>query len=244
MTAQPLPSPVLSPGRDAVDRAERRIRRALSDARAPAVTCSMQLGGIVLLDLLRRHTPSIPVIFVDTGYHFADTIAFRDELAEVWGLNMVVVSPATSVPAHEASLGILYESEPSRCCFLRKVAPADAALEGHDVWFAALRRQQTVSRRRLEPVEVQRLSSGAPITKVSPLLDWTWADVDRYATHRRLPRHPLYASGFTSIGCAPCTQPTFRSGEDRSGRWAESSKTECGLHMIRGDALGGGGEDS
>lgn len=218
--------------KELVEGANLSIRQALERSRTPAVTCSMQLGGLILLHLLRQYTKDIPVIFVDTGYHFPETLALRDEVAAAWDLNLIVATSEMSLPQHESLLGTLYVSNPDGCCDLRKVAPADRALDGHDTWFAAVRSSQSDYRSRIQPVEEHCLSTGSNITKIHPLLEWTWADVVAYSEIHEVPRHPLYDRGYTSIGCAPCTSPTLGDGDDRSGRWENGgTKTECGLHI-------------
>ncbi len=218
--------------RDLTARADRVIARTLAVANRPVVTTSMQLGGLVLIDLIRKRLPSIPVVFVDTGYQFEETIAFRDRVVAEWGLNLVVAHPDRSREDHEAEFGPMWAVDPVRCCAIRKVAPADHALAGHDAWLTALRRDQSSTRAAISPVEPHRLATGHLITKVNPLAGWEWADLERYAIVNGVPRHPLYDEGYTSIGCAPCTKPTGGSGDDRSGRW-NGTMVECGLHIDR-----------
>lgn len=185
----------------------------------------------MLLDLVRRRVPDIPVVFVDTGYHFPKTLGFLERISADWDLDLVVAAPDTGVAEHEALLGTLHRTDSDRCCALRKTTPAHIALDGHDVWFAAMRRSQSAVRSGVDWSEETTLVTGASITKVHPLLDWSWADVESYAERHGIPRHPLYGAGYTSIGCEPCTDPTFGAGDDRSGRWSTIDwKTECGLH--------------
>ena len=217
---------------DLVARADRLITRTLAVAGSPVVTTSLQLGGLVLVDLIRRRRPDVPVVFVDTGYHFPETIAFRDRVAAEWGLDLVIARPDATRDHHEAEHGTLYATDPARCCAIRKVAPADSALAGHDVWFTALRRDQATTRSAISPVEPHVLSNGTAITKVNALAGWTWRDLELYALVHDVPRHPLYDQGYTSIGCAPCTRPTGAAGDDRSGRW-NGTMVECGLHIDR-----------
>ena len=217
---------------DTVQRAERRIGQALEGATAPVVTCSMQLGGLVLLDLVRRFNPDVRVVFVDTGYHFPETLAFRNRVAVEWDLNLTIATPEFSVADHESQLGLLYNSDPVRCCALRKVGPTESVLAEHDLWFAAVRRSQGASRIDLPVSLDHRLSNGKTIQKLHPLADWTWADVEAYADQHDIPRHPLYEKGYSSIGCAPCTTPTFGVADERTGRWDGTEMNECGLHVV------------
>jgi len=218
------------PWSDPVDQTRNLIRRALVTSRAPVITMSGQLGGVVLLHLIRETAPTIPVVFADTGYHFPETLEFIDELRTAWDLNLRVVSLRDSVAEHEAVHGSLYETDPDACCGLRKVAPVERALSGYDTWFTAVRRDQSMFRSTLQLVAGAVLEGDHAVAKVSPILGWSWDTVERYADRHRLPRHPLYAKGYTSIGCAPCTIPTFTPADDRSGRW-EGAKVECGLHI-------------
>ena len=214
-----------------VVRAVRRIGRTLEWADQPVVTVSGQLGGLVLLDLIRTQRPDIEVVFVDTGYHPIESIDFIHQVARDWAVDLTVVGPDSDVASHEAEYGALYLTDPARCCQIRKVGPADAGLAGHDVWFTAIRRDQAETR-TLEPALTDHaLQDGTRLWKVNPLVDWTWADIEAYADTHNIPRHPLYAQGYTSIGCAPCTSPTFAIGDDRTGRWNGSDRLECGLHI-------------
>ena len=215
----------------AVARADRRIGRTLEWAQQPVVTVSGQLGGLVLLDRIRRHRPDIDVVFVDTGYHPDESVAFIHQVAQDWTLDLTVVRPDTDVASHETEHGTLYLTDPARCCEIRKVGPADAGLAGHDVWFTAIRRDQAATRSGETVLTDHVLRDGTRLWKVNPLVDWTWDDVEAYADANAVPRHPLYAHGYTSIGCAPCTSPTFADGDDRTGRWNGSDRLECGLHI-------------
>lgn len=214
-------------------RADRRIRQTLAWATAPVVTVSGQLGGLVLVDLIRRHRPDIEVVFVDTGYHPPESVSFIHEVAQNWGLRFTVAVPDVDVATHEAAFGPVYLTDPARCCEIRKVGPADRAVGGHDVWFTALRREQADTRRFEEVLVAHTLGDGIRLWKVNPLVDWTWDDVEAYARAQDIPRHPLYEQGFRSIGCAPCTRPTLGAGDERSGRWSGTDRLECGLHIVR-----------
>jgi phosphoadenylyl-sulfate reductase (thioredoxin) len=215
-----------------VDRADRRIRETLEWAGNPVVTVSGQLGGLVLVDLIRRHRPDIEVVFVDTGYHPPESVDFIHRVATEWHLNLTVAQPDIDVAAHEAQHGPLYLTDPAQCCRLRKLIPAEAGLAGHDVWFSAVR-NQSETRRDETALAAHHFAAGSLLWKVSPLVDWTWSDVEAYASAHRIPSHPLYERGYTSIGCAPCTIPTFGVNDDRAGRWNGTDRLECGLHIAR-----------
>jgi phosphoadenosine phosphosulfate reductase len=195
------------------------------------ITCSFQAEDIIVLNLLRKHAPQIPVLFLETGYHFAETYEFRDQLAREWNLNLVNVAPKLSVSEQESQLGILYRDDPARCCQLRKVEPLFAALEPFDLWFTGLRREQSPTRKNLRKAEEHRLPSGKTILKVSPLADWTWANVWEYTGAHRLNYLPQYDQGYASIGCEPCTALPQDPNNPRSGRWA-GKKLECGIHTF------------
>ncbi len=194
------------------------------------VTSSFQTDCMVLVHMLTRQRPSIPVLFLDTGYHFAETYAYRDRMAAEWGLNLVNLMPRLTVAAQERQFGILYESAPDRCCGMRKVEPLFAGLEPFDIWFTALRREQSPTRANLTPVDNFPLPGGKVLTKVSPLADWTARDVWAYLKEHGIPPLPLYDRGFTSIGCEPCTSVPIDPENPRSGRWA-GRKLECGIHI-------------
>lgn len=202
----------------------------LQAARA-CLTCSFQAEDIIVLDFLRTRLPQIPVLFLETGYHFAATYEFRDRLASEWRLNLVNVLPEKTVAEQESERGLLYQSDPTACCQLRKVAPLMKALEPYDVWFTGLRREQSPTRANLKKIEQHRLPSGKTLLKVSPLADWTWAQVWEYTGGRRLAYLPLYDAGYPSIGCEPCTALPGDPGNARSGRWG-GRKLECGIHTF------------
>lgn len=197
-----------------------------------AITSSFGADAATLLSLVAEVDPDLPVLFLDTGFHFAESLEYRYRLAEFLGLrNVVDVHPEQSV-AEQADRygGGLYLRDPDVCCALRKVAPLDDALEGYDGWATGVRRGQTAERAGT-PVVATAFKGGRELLKVAPLAAWTTADV---AGHRRLhglPVHPLASRGFGSIGCAPCTRQTAPGEDPRAGRWSGRSKTECGIHL-------------
>lgn len=194
-------------------------------------TCSFQAEDIVVLHLLRKRLPSIPVLFLETGYHFRQTYAFRNELSRAWGLNLVNVTPKRSVAEQESALGILYREDPTRCCQLRKVDPLLEALEPFETWFTGLRREQSLTRKNLKKAELHRLPTGKTLTKVNPLADWTWGQVWEYTGAYKLKYLPQYDQGYLSIGCEPCTEVPEDPENPRSGRWG-GRKLECGIHTF------------
>lgn len=202
-----------------------------SQAARACLTCSFQAEDVIVLDFLRKRLPQIPVLFLETGYHFGATCEFRDRLAAEWNLNLVSVLPEKTVAQQEAERGLLYQSDPAACCQLRKVAPLVKALEPFDIWFTGLRREQSPTRANLKKIEHHRLPSGKTLLKVSPLADWTWAQVWEYTGGHRLAYLPLYDAGYPSIGCEPCTALPADPANTRSGRWG-GRKLECGIHTF------------
>jgi phosphoadenosine phosphosulfate reductase len=194
------------------------------------VTCSFQTECMVLVDLVIAHQPNIPVLFLETGYHFPETYAYRDQMTERLGLNLVNLASKQTVAEQESQFGILNQSAPDRCCGMRKVEPLFRGLDDYGVWFTALRREQSPTRANLQSVDHFRLPTGKQLLKVSPLAAWTNADVWAYLKRRDIPVLPLYHQGYTSIGCAPCTTLPADPENLRSGRWA-GKKLECGIHI-------------
>ena len=212
--------------------AEDLIDRVLAPAAGRAcITCSFQAEDMAVLDMVRRRIPDVPVLFLDTGYHFAETYVYRDRMAAAWKLNLRNLTPAMTVPEQESAFGILHRTDPGRCCQLRKVEPLMAALEEFDVWFTGLRREQSPTRRNLQKIEQHRLSSGRVLVKVSVLADWKWPDVEAYTCRHNIELLPLYHLGYPSIGCEPCTSIPLAGNDPRSGRWG-GKKLECGIHTF------------
>jgi len=217
--------------RDALTSAYESIERALRGAERPCITCSFQSEDVALVDLVRRFVPSVPVLFLDTGYHFAEVYEYRDLLTRQWDLNLVNLLPKLSVVAQESQFGILYQSRPSECCQMRKVEPLMAGLAPYDAWFTGLRREQSPTRVNLQPEEVHVFPNGLKLRKLSPLFDWSWVEVQSYLVANEIPELPLYAQGYSSIGCQPCTAKPLEGAHARSGRWG-GQKLECGLHTV------------
>ncbi len=195
------------------------------------LTSSFQAEDMVVAHLLRKRVPDVPVLFLDTGYHFPQTYEYRDRMTREWSLNLVNVLPAQTVAEQESAFGILYRDEPTRCCQLRKVEPLVRALEPFDVWFTGLRREQSPTRKNLKKVEEHRLPSGRKLLKVSLLADWTWGQVWEYTAKNQISYLPQYDQGYLSIGCEPCTAIPDDPNNPRSGRWG-GTKLECGIHTF------------
>ena len=194
------------------------------------VTSSFQAEDMVVVNLVRELVPAVPVVFLDTGYHFAETYEYRDRMARAWNLNLINLLPEQTVAEQEAQFGILHQTDPSRCCGLRKVVPLFRELEKYQLWFTGLRREQAKSRAQLQVVDRFSLPSGKQLRKISPLTEWTAKDVWQYAGLYSIPLLPLYEKGYTSIGCEPCTSLPFDPNDPRSGRWG-GRKQECGIHI-------------
>ena len=194
------------------------------------LTCSFQAEDVLLLHLVRELRPNIPVLFLDTGYHFPETYTYRDSIADAWQLNLTNLLPKQTVAEQEAEYGLLYQTAPDRCCGMRKVEPLFAAVADYKVWLTGLRREQARSRAALEEVADFTLPGGVTVRKLSPFADWTTRDVWQLTQHFSIPLLPLYDKGYTSIGCAPCTSLPSDPNDPRSGRWA-GRKVECGIHI-------------
>jgi len=199
------------------------VTRELEAGGLPCVTSSFQAECVVLVHMLQRVRPGLPVLFLDTFHHFAETYAYRDEITARWNLNLI------NLQADQPQVGLWQESTQA-CCGRHKVEPLFRALQDYDVWFTGLRRDQSASRANLQELEPFALPTGKTLRKVSPLASWTTKDVWTYAKQHDIPLLPLYADGYTSIGCQPCTSLPLDPANDRSGRWG-GQKLECGIHI-------------
>jgi phosphoadenosine phosphosulfate reductase len=206
-----------------------RFLRLVSEDLFPgqiALVSSFGADSAVLLDMIAAIDKSLPILFIDTELLFAETLAYRDTLIERLDLrNVIVVKPDPSHRAKEDSENFLWASDPDHCCHIRKVLPLAAALEGYGAWITGRKRYQARTRTGLALFE----ADGERV-KVNPLAFWSAADIETYLDAHRLPRHPLVAKGFPSIGCIPCTSPVKPGEDPRAGRWRDKGKIECGLH--------------
>jgi phosphoadenosine phosphosulfate reductase len=211
--------------------AEQLIRQELGQTQGDVcVTNSFQAEDMIVLHIVRQILSDVPVIFLDTGYHFAEVYEYRDRMAQAWSMNLINLLPELTVPEQEAQFGILNQTDPGRCCGLRKVKPLFAALNDYEMWFTGLRREQAKSRAAIQPIEDFALPSARTIRKISPLTEWTTKDVWDYARERDIPLLSLYDKGYSSIGCEPCTSLPLDPDDPRSGRWG-GRKQECGIHL-------------
>ena len=195
-------------------------------ARAVAVACSM--ADAALPRLVADRIPGVDVLFLDTGYHFPETLATRDEVARALDVRVVDVRAEQSVADQDAQYGAgLHERDPGLCCRLRKVIPLQRALSGYEAWVTGVRREESPTRAGTPLVAWDERNA---LVKVNPLAGWSFDELIGYATDRRVPVNLLLTHGYPSIGCAPCTSPVAAGADPRSGRWAGQAKTECGLH--------------
>ena len=192
-----------------------------------ALVSSFGADSAVLLHMISGIDKATPVVFVDTGQHFPETLAYRDRLVEQLGLtNVVLAEPKAETLRAEDPEKFLFASDPDRCCEIRKVLPLADGLAGYDAWITGRKGFQSLDRARTPLFEAE-----GERVKVNPLVAWTAGDILAYIKQAQLPPHPLVAKGFPSIGCLPCTSPV-KPGEDaRAGRWRGRAKTECGIHL-------------
>ncbi len=211
--------------------AQELVAREVADFPTDAVvTNSFQAEDMVLLHMVQRNRPDVPVVFLDTGYHFAEVYAYRDHMAAAWGMNLTSLLPEITVAEQENQFGILNQTDPGKCCGIRKVKPLFAALEIYSLWLTGLRREQAKSRAALKQIDDFMLPTGRAIRKISPLTEWTAKDIWTYAGMHEIPLLSLYDKGYTSIGCEPCTSLPIDPNDPRSGRWG-GQKLECGIHL-------------
>lgn len=213
-----------------------RLKHEIKRGGDVCLTCSFQAEDVLLTKLAIAIDPDIPILFLDTGYHFRETYEYRDRIAEEWHLNLINLLPEKTVPEQEAEHGLLFQIAPDQCCKLRKVEPLFNAVAGYRVWLTGLRREQAKSRAALEESAPFTLTSGKQVLKVAPLASWTTRDVWYACEKLSIPLLPLYDRGYSSIGCEPCTSLPLDANDPRSGRWA-GRKVECGIHIEAAPAL-------
>jgi phosphoadenosine phosphosulfate reductase len=199
--------------------------RELGDSMA--VACSM--ADAVLPHLVARHSPWVDVLFLETGYHFAETTGTRDAVEQQMDVTIVDVLPRLTVPEQDAAHGKdLWARDPGACCAMRKVEPLHRTLQGYEVWVTGVRRDEAPTRAQT-PLVTWDEKNG--LVKINPFAAWTFDDLLAYATEHQVILNPLLTDGYPSIGCAPCTRRVAPGEDPRSGRWAGLDKTECGLHV-------------
>ena len=193
------------------------------------LTVASSMGDEALLHVAAQAAPGIDVFFLDTGYHFAETLGTRDAYAVMLPLSIRTVVPELSVVEQDVAYGPrLHERDPDRCCAMRKVAPLEKALEGYAAWITGVRRVDAITRAGTPVVEWDEKRS---MLKINPIVGWSHDEVDMYAAEHGIFLNPLRELGFASIGCSPCTRPVADGEDQRSGRWSGKNKVECGLHI-------------
>ncbi|MDT0305103.1 phosphoadenylyl-sulfate reductase [Streptomonospora wellingtoniae] len=224
-------------GQDLADRAAAELEDAsaqeiiqwASETFGDRLCMTSSMADALMVDLASRVVPGIDVLFLDTGYHFAETIGTRDAAAAVYPINLINVQPQRSVAEQDRDLGPrLHGRNPNICCHLRKVEPLQRALEPYDAWLTGLRRDEATTRRSTRVVQWDRRKR---MVKINPIARWTREEADSYIEENGVLVNPLQYDGYPSIGCAPCTRRVADGDDPRSGRWAGLNKTECGIHL-------------
>ena len=191
------------------------------------LTCSWQKQSSVLVHMVSELGIDIPVIELDTALFFRETYETRERLVERYGLELIRPEVISVAEQHKQEGPNLWESNPDRCCHVRKVEPLERALKEYDAWISGIRREQSLTRKDAQRVE---FSERYEVWKIQPLVDWDAKRVDAYIHVNEIPYNPLHDAGYPSIGCIPCTRPVSRDQDERAGRWADSDKIECGIH--------------
>jgi len=216
-------------GRDLEQATPQEVLRWAVETFGDAFVIASSMGDGLLASLVSEVASGVDVLFLDTGYHFAETIGTRDAVAQVYDVRVRTMLPVLTVAQQDAAHGErLFERDPNACCAMRKVEPLARGLEPYTAWASGIRRDEATTRRDIGVVEWDAKRS---MVKVNPLAQWTQADVDAYVEAHGVLVNPLAYDGYPSIGCAPCTRRVAPGEDPRSGRWAGSTKTECGLHL-------------
>ncbi len=210
------------------------VRWALEDSGLErlAIASAFQAEGTAIIHMAVAIRPDIPILFLETGFHFAETLSFKERLTEKLGLNVVDLTGDYTVEQQEETFGPrLYERDPRLCCELNKVIPFNRALEDLDGWVTGMRRDSAWTRANAPILSWTELESDRRLLKVNPIANWTRRDAWTYLKQHDVPHNPLYDLGYASIGCAPCTRIVFQGEDERAGRWSGLLKTECGIHV-------------
>jgi phosphoadenosine phosphosulfate reductase len=216
-------------GRDLETASAQDVLRWAIDTFGHRFAIASSMGDGLLAHLAASVEPGVDILFLDTGYHFAETIGTRDAVAASYDVNVRTVLPLLSVKQQDEQYGPeLWNREPTACCAMRKVEPLARALEPYVAWASGIRRDEAVTRRDTRVVEWDDKRGKV---KVNPIATWTQAEVDAYVEKHGVLVNPLAYDGFPSIGCAPCTHRVAPGDDPRSGRWSGQAKTECGLHV-------------
>ncbi len=217
--------------RDAPDLAEATAEQALrwaAETFGDGLVVASNMQDATLVDLTSKVHPGVDVLFLETGYHFAETIGTRDAVGQIYDVNIVNAMAEQSVAEQDATEGPrLHDRDPARCCFLRKVVPLRNTLAGYEAWVTGVRRVEAPTRAGTPIVSWDERNG---LVKINPLAAWSDEEINTYIAEHNVLVNPLVPAGYPSIGCAPCTAKPAPGADPRSGRWAGSSKTECGLH--------------
>jgi len=191
-------------------------------------TTSFQTNSVVLLHIISQTVPNIPVYFINTGYLFAETLTFKDELVELLSLNVVELTPAISkFEQLDNQNKLLFTKEPNKCCEINKVKPLEKIKEKFDVWVSGVRSTQTKVRANFKSIQETKTK----LIRYHPIIEFSNKAVYDYINYFKLPKHPLEMEGYVSVGCLPCTEKYTLENSERSGRWTGQNKVECGLHL-------------
>ena len=227
-TTTDLRSRVEQAGRDLDGAPALEIVRWAVEALSGKITVAGSMQDAVLPHLVSRVLPGVDVLFLETGYHFGATLQTRDVVARSLPVTVVDALPRQTVAEQDAEYGArLHDRDPNLCCFMRKVDPLARALSGYAGWVTGVRRDEAPSR---AGTTVVGWDDKHDLVKVNPLATWTMSDVEAYQVAHDLPRNPLVAQGYPSIGCEPCTRRVAPGEDPRAGRWSGQDKSECGIH--------------
>jgi phosphoadenosine phosphosulfate reductase len=216
-------------GHDLEDATPQEILRWAADTFGDRFCVLSSMGDAVVASLAALAKPGVDVVFLDTGYHFAETIGVRDAVAAVYDVNVVTIQPEITVAEQDVAYGKdLFGRDPDACCAIRKVAPLEVALANYDSWATGVRRDESPTRANTPVVQ---WDARRRKVKVNPIARWTQADVDSYIAANHILVNPLIDDGYLSIGCWPCTRRVEAGADRRSGRWVGNAKTECGINL-------------
>jgi len=209
------------------DEIKGKIEQYKAENKKLFTTSSFQSHSLVLLHILSRIDKSIPIYFINTGFHFPETVQFRDQITELFGLNTIdLKSDLPKFMQRDAEGKLLFTSDPDHCCYLNKTQPMDAILRSNDVWINGVRADQSAVRAAMKVEQPAQHGS----IRFHPMLDWNSKMIWQYQKEYKLPKHPLEEKGFVSIGCEPCTRKLDPEMQEREARWFGLNKVECGLH--------------
>jgi phosphoadenosine phosphosulfate reductase len=205
----------------------KQIEKYAAEGKKMFTTSSFQTHSLVMLHILSEIDNSIPVYFLNTGYHFPESVAFKDRVASTFGINVLEVKSSMPRYMQRDSEGkLLFTSDPDHCCYINKTAPTEHLLRNHDIWINGVRGDQSAVRKAMTTEQPAPFGS----IRFHPMLDWDMKKIFAYIREKDLPRHPLDAKGYMSIGCEPCTRKLDPDMQEREARWYGMNKVECGLH--------------